>query len=258
MDRKEYWNDKYVQYWNEVTEEAKLEGNISCVQKETEGDYKTPGEYTIIKLFDMLRYEENEKILDYGCGFGRFFNYFREKGVYYGIDISDAMIEECRRRFPKEKERFIIGEGENLPFEDDFFDKIICFGVFDACFQEKALEEMLRITKQGGVILVTGKGINYNEEDEQALIAEAAARKKGHPNYFTDVEKMCSQLSEYVDIIHERYYLKRGDFGKDIYLTERPEKYYEWALILRKRGIRRIRFERFSDEYSNTWRKIKW
>ena len=45
---------------------------------------------------------------------------------------------------------------------------------------------MIRVTELGGRILITGKNDKYYADDEQAYIAEEAARKKGHPNYFTD------------------------------------------------------------------------
>lgn len=256
MDRKEYW-EGYVDYFKALTVEADEGGLISNIKKETEGDYKTPGEKVIIEFLSSLQYKKTEKLLDYGCGYGRFYPFLSQAADYYGIDISQAMIDECINRYPKEAARFIVAEGEALPFDDSFFDKVICYGVFDACYQENAIFEMLRVTKLGGTVLVTGKNINYHVEDEQALIAEEAARKKGHPNYFTDVKNMLQQLSLYIEVIQERYFDYRGDFSQAKFVTSMPNEFYEWALILKKKKNLTHKLEKFSDIYSNTWRDIK-
>lgn len=257
MDRKEYWNETYMKYWNSVTDDANQEGSQTEISKETEGDCKAPGERCLTAFFEILQSKKEEKLLDYGCGFGRFYPYFSEKSEYYGIDISHAMIEECQRRYPHARARFLVAEGENLPFAGGFFDEIVCFGVFDACYQEHALEEMMRVCKVGGKILITGKNINYFVNDEQAVTAEEAARKKGHPNYFTDVKKMLQQLHGFVDIVESRYFAYRGDFATATYANAMPEEFYEWGIIFRKvANSASLKLEKFSDEYSNTWKKL--
>lgn len=256
MDRKEYW-EKYVDYWKATTAEANEGGRISGVKKETAGDYKTPGEKVVIDFFSTMQYEKTEKLLDYGCGYGRFYPFFSGIADYYGIDISQAMIDECTNRYPEAATKFIVAEGEKLPFEDNFFHKVISYGVFDACYQERAIFEMLRVTKVGGVILVTGKNTNYYEEDDQAFIAEEAARKKGHPNWFTDAKNMLHQLSPYIEIKQERYYAYRGDFSQAKYVISMPDKFYEWAFVLEKKNHLTQKLEKFSDIYSDTWKSKK-
>lgn len=150
MDRKEYWENGYMEYFRAITEEAEQPGDRTKVAKIQEGDFKTPNTRSIENILDILQYRKSDRILDYGCGIGRFYKYISEKGDYYGIDIAEAMINECHKRYPEKSDRFIVAEGENLPFEDSFFDKIICYGVLDACYQEKALAEMFRVLKAGG------------------------------------------------------------------------------------------------------------
>lgn len=254
MDRKEYWNKEYTKYWKEATAEANEEGRKSNLQKASTGDYKTPGEKVMIDFFESMNYEKSEKLLDYGCGFGRFYPYFSKKTDYYGIDISQSMIEECANRYPESAEKFVVAEGEKLPFADNYFQKIICFGVFDACYQENAINEMLRVCSVGGTILLTGKNTNYYEDDEQAFIAEEAARRKGHPNYFTDVKGMLIQLKRYAVLKQQRYYLYRGDFSNAKYVGEIPDKFYEWAIVIEKVNDNERQFVGFSDEFSNTWK----
>ena len=256
VDRKEYWNKEYTKYWKEATEEANADGTVSRMVKTTSGDYKTPGEKVMIDFFNSIPYIRSDKLLDYGCGFGRFYPFFHKMVDYYGIDISQAMIDECVACFPESAEKFLVAEGEKLPFKDNWFNKIICYGVFDACYQEKAIAKMMRVSAIGGIILITGKNVNYYEDDEQALIAEEAARKKGHPNYFTDVKRLVSQLKPFVDVKQERYFAYRGDFASGKYISMMPDKFYEWALVIEKQKFTDFHFEKFSDAYSNTWKAM--
>lgn len=254
MDRKEYWNEEYTRYWKEAAKEAEETGvSVSNVKKEHEGDFKTPGEKIIEDVFSLLHYAKSDKLLDYGCGFGRFFPYFNSRADYFGIDISESMIIECKKHWPDDGQRFSIAEGENLPFENSSFDKIVCYGVFDCCYQEQALFEMLRVLKVSGWMLVTGKYTDYHNDDEQAFIAEEAARKKNHPNYFTDIKKLKNILG--TDVVYQRFYLYRGDFAKGIYVEKQMEKFYEWCLIIKKSHEYRQKFEKFSDMFSNTWKE---
>ena len=49
----------------------------------------------------------------------------------------------------------IIGDGENLPFEDDSFDAVtVAFGVRNFENLEKGLSEMNRVIKPGGCIAI--------------------------------------------------------------------------------------------------------
>lgn len=258
MNRKEYWNKDYAEYWKEVTDEAEdIDNERTCINKLSGNDFKTPDMATVIDFFEMMHYGLDETLLDYGCGLGRFYPFLSSKCNYHGIDISDVMIEHCRRQFSQDADRFLVAEGENLPYSDGYFDKVICSGVFDACYQEQALSEMLRITKTGGYLLISGKNDHYFLNDEEALLAEINARKKGHPNYFTDVAYMVKQVEKYAEVVVEKYALRRGDYGKRLFKDSMPDIFYEWVLIIRKTSNRHPEFVKFSDAYSKTWKELK-
>ena len=76
-----------------------------------------------------------------------------------GIDISSGMIKVGKQKIPRRKlnssVKLIIGDGENLPFEDDSFDAVtVAFGVRNFEDLEKGLSEMNRVTKPGGCIAI--------------------------------------------------------------------------------------------------------
>jgi len=102
--------------------------------------------------------KEGEKVLDLGCGDGRFFKLLKEKKIdYYGIDLSEKMIELAKKKFPQGK--FLLFDGKKIPFLDDFFDRVFCLAVFHHIpskkFREDFLLEIKRVLKKGGVLHLT-------------------------------------------------------------------------------------------------------
>lgn len=91
------------------------------------------------------------KILDVGCGIGSFEQNLSELNII-GLDISEEMLEEARKRSDK---TFVQGNAEKLEFKDSMFDA--AFTVTTLEFLEdyrKAVKEIARVTKLNGKILV--------------------------------------------------------------------------------------------------------
>ncbi len=249
-NNKEYWND-YVEYWENKVIEA---------NSKSESNDKTVDDLGFVNYVAILKIQSGDKLLDFGCGAARLYPHLKkqyENSIYIGVDISGTALEHAQRNNKELKINRDLYEfdGLNLPFKDDYFDKVICWGVFDACQQEKILLELFRVIKQNGKILLTGKNNIYFVDDEAAYTAEINARKKGHPNYFTDIHNLMKQLGRGGIIIdEERYFLRRGDFSRNVYICELPERFYEWLLVLRKDKYfnKDMEFDRFSDMYSNT------
>jgi tRNA (uracil-5-)-methyltransferase TRM9 len=107
-------------------------------------------------LFEGLR--EGERVLDLGCGNGRWYKVFKEKKVdYFGIDNSERLIEIAKENFPEAK--FFVGDALNLPFPDDFFDKVYSIALLHHIpsedFRIKVLKEAKRVLKPGGILILT-------------------------------------------------------------------------------------------------------
>lgn len=97
-----------------------------------------------------------KRILDIGCGNGNVLRFLMDQrqGDYYGVDLSEKMIEEARKRLPGDvvlKPADVV----SLPFEDAFFDILICNASFHHYEEpEKAIGEMKRVLKPGGTLIL--------------------------------------------------------------------------------------------------------
>ena len=113
------------------------------------------------KAIALLRDLQPKIILDVATGTGDFsieaLSLKPEKII--GIDISEGMLEVGRQKMRKKKIDPIIelqlGDSENLPFADNFFDAVIvAFGVRNFEDMKGGLTEMLRVVKPGGKVIV--------------------------------------------------------------------------------------------------------
>ena len=253
--REKYWDQTYTNYWLNRVGESHGEGLSNVL----EGDVKTEGEWVYEEIFYKNKFNKGS-ILDVGCAWGRMFNIYLEYNLdVFGIDISCSMIKKANSLYSKNPKIISLQKGiaEKLPFKDNFFDNIACLAVFDATYQNKSLSEFIRVLKPNGKVYLTGKSTRYLSEDNLAFNAEIGARKKGHPNYFTDVTKMLEILKlNQMQILSTYFFKKRGDFASFEYITNNEDPYYEWLIIFQKKGLAvNLDIENFSDEYSETFRK---
>ncbi|WP_297554181.1 class I SAM-dependent methyltransferase, partial [uncultured Actinomyces sp.] len=95
-----------------------------------------------------------ERVLDVAAGTGGSTAALAETGAHViACDLSEGMIEVGRQRHPELE--FVQGDATDLPFPDASFDAVtISFGLRNVQDTEKALQEMARVTKPGGRLLI--------------------------------------------------------------------------------------------------------
>lgn len=90
----------------------------------------------------------SNKYLDLGCGVGRLMENFDN---FYGIDISENMLEIARKRKPNCN--FKLTDGRTIPYEDNYFDFVYCVLLFQHLPLEGVsayIKESARVLKKGG------------------------------------------------------------------------------------------------------------
>ena len=130
-------------------------------------DYKSTNksskeDYVIyLMLMATYRWAESfvrgKRVLDFGCGpgYGSHFIAASADSVV-GVDVSPESLEYARRTFPRDNLAFdVIDTSCVLPYEDDSFDVVMSFQVFEHVeFPERYLQESRRVLKPGGVLLL--------------------------------------------------------------------------------------------------------
>ncbi len=255
MNRLKYWNEGYREYWRARVAEA---NRVVTDSKLVSGDKATVGDAVVEGLLHELAIRPEHVVLDLGCGYGRMLPLLhRWTHFLYGTDISEAMIREARQGYGEHVLGLHVEEAERSSFPSNFFDRIVCVGVFDATFQEAALGEILRLLKPSGIALITGKNSKYHPDDKLALRAEENARQKNHPNFFTHYPVMREQLvARGARIRGERFYARRGDFSVDRYQANCPECFYEYCLWVEDAFYDGRYLAPFSSPVSETWTRL--
>lgn len=113
----------------------------------------------------LLGKKKIDKILDAGYGGGTFIPALSQiSHKVYGVDTHPHR-DKVKKLLAKEKVKAKLFRASilKLPFPDNFFDKVVCLSVlehFQAQKLEKTIQEMYRVTKPGGALVIGIPGKN--------------------------------------------------------------------------------------------------
>merc|ERR1712232_223358 len=168
------------------------------------------------------------KVLEIGCGTGRFLTFVRDNlpldAECTAVDLSPFSLNNARdndknwmsirkgiennnnkKDVKIRPSKFVQSKGEELPFEDEEFDIVLCVYVYHEVprnIREKISSEMERVTKKGGMVILTdsiqkgdrpsldnaiGKFSNFNEPYYEDYIEDYL------PRHFENVGLECSK-----------------------------------------------------------------
>lgn len=155
MDQKAYIKEVYSKYWLDAREKKygfkKYDRNLCDLSASV--------------------FKKNSSLLDVACGTGYpYADFFSSAYKVTGMDIADSLIKKARNLYPGID--FKIGDAENIPFADEFFDGAYCFQsfwYFPAPL--KAISEMTRVVKKGGFFVFDFTNF-YNDQVKKVCGAE--------------------------------------------------------------------------------------
>lgn len=150
-----------------ILEQTKQNYNTIAVDFNKTRQYVWPG------VKDFKKYvKAGDRILDLGCGNGKLRLLFKNVKVdYIGIDNSRQLLNlaETNFNFRIANQKFIFADITDLPFPDSYFDVIFGIATFHHLpskeLRFKALVEVKRVMKKGGVLIMT----NWNLWDQKHL-----------------------------------------------------------------------------------------
>ena len=169
---------------------------------------------------------KNSKIGDIGCGNGKNMLY-RNDCINLGCDFSQNLVNICQ----KKSLNVIYGNILSIPFDDESFDYTLCIAVLHHLsskeMRKKSIEELLRITKSNGKILI---------------LVWAFEQEKDSKRKFINQGNLIDWKDKKGNVLGKRYYyvFKKNELESLIPDNVSIEKsFYEksnWGVILKKRG----------------------
>lgn len=119
------------------------------------------------------RIQEFESLLDFGCGCGRVIRRWHDLGgpALHGSDLNPKLIDWCSANLPFA--RFAVnGLEPPLAYQEGYFDFVYALSVFTHLneeLQDGWVEELARVIRPGGVLLITVHGNHYRDRLDTEL-----------------------------------------------------------------------------------------
>jgi len=113
------------------------------------------------KVVKIVGKNKPKQILDIATGTGDLALMMAELSPdkIIGLDISEGMLAVGKEKIAKvnlsEKIEMVVGDSEEMPFDDDTFDAItVSFGVRNFANLDKGIKEIARVLKPSGVLVI--------------------------------------------------------------------------------------------------------
>jgi len=135
-------------------------------------------------LNEILKLESGMKVLDAGCGQGVVGCYLASKNniVLTGITITPYEVKSATKRSNEYKvqgrTRFILADYADIPFDDNTFDRVYTTeSLSHAPDVNKAVSELARVLKPGGLIVCAEYEMDHNQFDVEITRLTELIRK---------------------------------------------------------------------------------
>jgi len=193
------------------------------------------------------------RILDYGCGSGNNSMFFIEKGYeVYGVDVTETILPLVKANLKHMnldqslagKFSVISPDCVKLPFEDGFFDFVLCNQVFYYLPSEehikKVCKEMSRCLKPGGTVFFTTMGpknyyiTTHTKQIHQGKIHEI---RIGDPNHrlkdFREFIYLVKDKKELKELFSEFECVSTGYYDQSMFDMSST---FHWIFVGKKKG----------------------
>lgn len=157
------------------------------------------------QVLSLLGDVKEKKILDVGAGAGRLaVRLANLNAEVTALDISEVMVDKLKAKSYKLKA--ILGEAENLPFDDNSFDVVIAtFLIVHLKDLEKFFDEVYRVLKPDGLFLVTN--INQRKAPEIKVGKDLVEVE----SYYHKPELVVEELEDLAFEVLQNKFVKEGE-----------------------------------------------
>lgn len=174
-------------------------------------------------------------VLDFGCGCGRVLRYLRGRtqSRFHGTDIDPEAIAWCRAHLPGLAQWDVNSHEPPLRYQAGAFDLIYAVSVFthlDEARQFTWLEELRRVTKPGGLLILTVHGAAYDGKvamPERGILHKVRKTGMFRPGGLPDYYQSTYHTQRYVENEWSRFFTIRD-------YRERGMNNHQDAVLLRR------------------------
>ena len=143
---------------------------------------------------------ENLKVLEVGSGRGggaSFISRYHKPSKMYGIDLSPKAVDLCNENYNIDNLNFLIGDSENIPFENSFFDVVINVES-SHCYPSisRFVNEVSRVLKPGGCFLYCDFVINSSIDDHLEKLDHKDLVSEKYTNITENIIKASDLMTE--------------------------------------------------------------
>lgn len=184
-----------------------LRREYARIASEYDSRWKFYVEASIRETLSRMEVGAGEQVLDVGCGTGALLEALSRdapQAKLSGVDLSEEMLDMARARLP-ESVALRQGHAEALPFPEGVFDVVVSSNVFHFIRNPiAALEEMKRVLKPGGRVVIT----DWCDDYLSCRVCELFLRAFSRGHFRTYGTGACRELLEevgFVGVDVERY-----------------------------------------------------
>ncbi len=193
---------------------------------------------SLINYFNKYKNLQDSNILEWGCGPARIIRHFpnliNQNCYYFGTDYNSKTINWCKKNI-KNINFEINAIDPPLNYTDNFFDIIFGISVFTHLSEHnyhKWFDELLRITKPNGIILITTHGyetrmhLNSNEKEKfkKGNLITKSNTLEGHRTFLSYAPEifMKKLLQEKSKILyHKPGQIREWGIEKDLWIIKK-------------------------------------
>ncbi len=193
----------------------------------------------MVKIFSSGTYstsfcpvEEDQKVLDVGCGAGNNLIFFLNKGCKcFGIDVTEDMVELAAENLAScgyEGVPISLGVNDSIPFDDHIFDVLLSVNTLHYSSGEagidRSLAEFKRVMTNGGRIFIVTAGPDHEivtSSRRHGLfdweVLDYGFRTGNRQSFFDSADHFKDVLSRHFEFVEtgkltEEYPAKKLDF----------------------------------------------
>ena len=178
-----------------------VHSRMAAEYNEREPHFRPENQARVRARLERLRAEFGGRLLDIGCGTGRFLDFVKQawpRLAACGLDMSEAYVRHAQRRLAgRSRMKFVVGKAEAIPAPDNSQDAVTSIFVFHELppqVRRAALAECARVLRPGGRLVLLDSLQRGDRPDYEGLL-ELFPQNYHEPFYLSYIEEDFAALA---------------------------------------------------------------